>query len=272
LDALQSGIPSGVTVLQSGVGFSPTATAPITVPAVIGVVPGAIANSSGTANYTDASVTVSGAQFAQMLFALYRNASSLRDSIDEVFEHHSGRSWLPGSIDAIRNEILQTTNKIEVDIQPVQHYFGLGIPVSSTDLPALKAAANFPAFDEDMTELQSLSTQLTTLSGSLAARGFGNRAAILQNNYAILAGVWDFIDLGRKQNNCRPPAPQTLTIEQIKLLKPDDVKRWEVEDIAQMTQQQVQAVGHEQVPAQSSHWRPGLWLKGLQPAELRKAA
>ena len=244
LDTPQTSVPSGVTVPQSSVGFGTTATATLTT--VPGVVPGSIAMSSGIANYTDAQITVSGAQLAELLYGLNQNAKNLKHSL-ELTQSLSG---LPGSIDSINKTLEAISAKVDFDTRDLKRYFHTTIPISLNDQAASAAAANFAAFDEDVTSVQGLAAELTTLSNALSAEGYGARAVTLRNNFAALQGVLDFIQLGVKaKNNCPTPdaiqvgsrAPN-LTTDQIARLERQTLERMTPEEYRNFSTAQVQAL------------------------------
>jgi hypothetical protein len=114
----------------------------------------------------------------------------------------------------------------------------------------MEAASNLPAFDADMTAVQTLAGQLTILSGSLSAQGFGTRAVNLQNSYAGFSGVLDLITLGRNQRNCQstvevPPAPKpapAMSTDALKAMSPEKLAQLSVEELKDLTTAQVQAI------------------------------
>ena len=57
-------------------------------------------------------------------------------------------------------------------------------------------------FDSDMTNIQNLNAQISTLSSALTTQAFASNALTLLNNFAVLAGVVDLADIARKHPYC----------------------------------------------------------------------
>jgi hypothetical protein len=247
LDALQNGTVTGTAVPESGLGF--TASGTVALSAVPGITPGLSTNASGSPAYTDAVITVSGRQLAELLFAARKSSEDLLRSVHEIQAQRDLRQSLPGSIDAIDNAIDSIDAKIRSDTLVLAPYFSQpeGTLLSP---PAMEVASNYPAFDDDLTAVQTLAAQLTILSGSLSAQGFGTRAVTLQNNYAGFSGVLDFIERGLAQKNCQqPPAAAgtpkpapALTADTIGKMSPEELARLSVGDLKSLTADQVQAI------------------------------
>lgn len=260
LDTLQVASATGLTVPLSGVGFG--ITSPVGTLTVAGVVPGTVSPSSGSPTYTSAQITVSGVQLAQLLYAFRKNADDLDESIQQTEETPSDRI-LPGSLDAILNVLDDIETKVKNDTAAVSGYFHKLPPPTpdnkaySTDITYqnyVQAASNYGAFDEDVTAAQNLAAELTTLSSSLSAQGFGARAVTLQNNYEVLEGIMDFIDLGLDQRNCAPAAAApppvnspALTASQISQLTNTEIATLKASELEAFTTAQVQALTKTQL-------------------------
>jgi len=235
LDILQTGTTTGGVTPESGLGFA-VPTAATAAPVVSGVAPGSLAIGSAGPTYTSATITASGEQLALMMFAFRKNADALADSIATMTQTENG----PGSITSINAELLALTAKIAGDA---------GGPDAVTDAAG---------FDEDMTAVQGVSAQLTTLAGVLTAQAFGSRAVTLHNNYAVLRGILDFVDEGFAQHNCQPPPPgvgpvavlppvPALTPAMMGQLTPDQVAHMTIADLAGLTSAQVQGLTSAQL-------------------------
>lgn len=254
LDALQTAAATGSAVPLSGVGF--TSSGSVTLPAVVGVAPGTLTPSNGSMVYTDATVTASGTQLAELLLAAARSADALEKNIEETRLHPDNHNQLPGSLDAINTAIAHIEEKTSKDVQGLESYF---TQPDKTPLPpaAMRVASNYPAFDEDLSAVQALAAQLTILSGSLSAQGFGTRAATLQTSYASYAGVLDFIQQGRDQHNCQlapavAPAPAAalapaLTPAQIGQMTPEKLASLPLSDFEAFDASQIQAIDGAQL-------------------------
>jgi hypothetical protein len=247
LDALQNATVTGTAVPESGLGFGQTGI--VTLSVVPGVAPGVLSPQNGSPVYTDAVITASGKQLAELLFAVRKNADDLVRSIAEVQRQGDEHHGLPGSIAAINKAIGRVDNQVESDTRKLKPYFSL--PEGTALSPeAMEAASNLPAFDADMTAVQTLAGQLTILSGSLSAQGFGTRAVNLQNSYAGFSGVLDLITLGRNQRNCQstvevPPAPKpapAMSTDALKAMSPEKLAQLSVEELKDLTTAQVQAI------------------------------
>ena len=243
LDALQTAGASGGAVPVSGLGFSTTGS--IGTITVSGVSPGTLSG-DGKATYTGANVTLSGAEVAQYLYALKRNADDLVRSINQTV--YLSQATLPGSIESIDKE----TDRIRGKVSDHSH--------------ASDATWNVAAYDEDITAMQGLAGQLTTLAASLSSLGFGTRAVALQNNYALLRGILDFETLGLNPKYCEKtlgkPGPQKayvvplsntqieeLTDEQVRNLQTSDLEALSKKQLQKLTKKEMKDFDTEQISA-----------------------
>lgn len=259
LDALQTAAPTGVTAAQSGVGFSSTPAA-ITLSTVTGVTPTTMSGAPGTPTYSNATITISGRQFAEMLYSFVASADSLLHDVQQM--RAQGRTQaLPGSIPSINEQLQKIEFKLDHDVSTLRPFFTTG---ERPPLPqdAANAAADFPAFDEDVTLVQNLSAQMGTLASALTAQGFGGRAVTLQTDFETLSGVLDFIDLGLNYRNCTnppqapaaapmPPAAQapSLTPTQIGQIPPSEFAALPEATLKSLSAQQVQGITAAQLAA-----------------------
>ena len=195
LDALQSGATTGGTTPVSSLGFgATTALGGVT---VSGVNPGTMTydESKPAATYSNANVTVSGEQVAIMLFALQNNATALIRGIDGNIAGWVERSTQlrptiqirePASVGYLREESASLLGRIGMDALDEN---------------------NAARFDKDVTAVQSFSAELGSLAAALSNQGFGARAITIQNNYATLRGILDFINLGLNCTRSDIPDP-----------------------------------------------------------------
>ena len=283
LDAIQNSTTAGSPVQLSGVGFGPTAA--LTVTGITAVTLGAIAPSATGTMYTPGTVTVSGKQIAQMMYAVRANAFDLVDTLKRTAASSAApplgsngkplplqgctddpppvqgggiNNSLPlqGGIDSLKRQIGITCEKVKSDTINIRHLFDTFTP--PTEGPALAEASNAAAFDEDFTYVQSLTGQFTALANSLSSLGYGNRAVAVQNNYATLAGILDLARQGFDQHNCKrtPPALRwtpaqvaAFSPEDLRRISPEDIKAMTVGQIAQIKPSQLVDLSHDQLAA-----------------------
>jgi hypothetical protein len=198
LDTLQSAGGTGTALQVGGLGFA--APGGLTSTTISGISPSSavVADSTGKINFTEAGVTASPEQIADMMFALLQNARSLDHSITQVWNGHphdrKETDPLPGSVSQLKSRTSALLTKVNAD--------------SSSQ-------SNMALFDSDITDAQNLASALSSLSTALAAQSFGARAVTLQNNYATLRGILDIARQGRDQT----PTPLCSATE-IKKAKP----------------------------------------------------
>jgi hypothetical protein len=185
LDSLQSATATGGIAPVSNLGFG--ATTAVGGTAVSGVTPGSIStDATGKTTYTGATVTASGEQIAITMYSLETNAEALITAIDENIGGYSpaGTSpanFEPGSVGYLKNQSAMLRGTIH------------------NDYAAQGSYRNGAAFDRDVTAVQSFAAEFSALANALQNQAFGARAVMIQNNYATLRGLLDFIDSG---NHC----------------------------------------------------------------------
>jgi hypothetical protein len=198
LDALQSVSSTGVASPASGLGYSTTPGL------TVGSVPGLTAQTTSKdsagkiTGTTDATISLDPGQIALQMYALVRNGEALVESINEM--PHGQKSTpasptaiLSGSIDYVLAHAMVVNGEIKADFTSPEELAIKGHDYSYR--------ANQAAFDRDLSDVQVLATELSTLAATLAANGYGTRAATLQNNYSILRGVLNTTGYGQGHNN-----------------------------------------------------------------------
>jgi len=271
LDTLETTASTGTTVTQSGVGFASTGA--VTISAVTGVVPGSITASSGTANYTDTTVTVSGTQLAQMLYAYVCNAQDLIHTAQALNPSAPGPERLKENwnCSAPARALPVITPGSILGVERLMKQVAIPNHLRPEDL------ADFPAFDDAVTATQNLVLEINTLANSLSSLGLGVRAVTLQANYSSIAGVLDFIRLGLNDANCKasakaPPAPQPpeppYTTDQIKGLDAAALAALSDKDIKALNATQIQAISAQVLDdlARLDHHKWELLSETRQPA------
>jgi hypothetical protein len=229
LDVLQSQTTTGSAAPESGLGFG--APAAVSLAAVTGITPGTLSFSYDksdptkvkiTNTYTAATVTVSGKQVALLMHTLKRSVDAMRRNIDNIWNPADIRYPLnvaspqgppPGSVHYLFNEAEALEHNIEER--------------------AMTAPNNPAGFDESLTQVQNYSSELSALASQLSTQGFGAGASTLQNNYATLRGILDFVAQGTHPTTCIPvareagapdaAAPKKLTPAEIAALTPDKI-------------------------------------------------
>jgi hypothetical protein len=189
LDSLQTiGATGGATSI-GGVGFS--ATPALTSTVVTGVAAGTVSRAPSGLSYNDGNITASPAQLAQMMYAVKRNGVALIENIDDNYDDNYNVNFLGGirTQDDFNgytpNHIQHLTKEAQSRLNQVKN--NAKDPIFKSD----------PAhFDQDMTNVQNLASELTSFFNVIASQGFGARALTLQNNYAVLSGPLDIIKRG----------------------------------------------------------------------------
>jgi hypothetical protein len=268
-DALQTTASTGGMTPEAGLGFStPGTLGTIT---VNGVTPTSLSTADSKLTFTNATVTVSGAQVAQYFVAFQRSAENLWQNIRATRAHPAAPPNLfPGSIDSILAQLKAIQAKVDGETSQLQPLMASSADPNHLPTAALAEASNFAAFDEDVTAVQGLSAQLNSLAGALTTQAFGARAVALQNNYAVLRGVLDFAEQGLAQNNCkpRPPTPggspnapikvSPLLGSQIGAMTPKDFSKLSPSELLQLTAAQVQGITGAQLGSLNKDQRDAL--------------
>lgn len=190
LDSLQSGATTGGTAPVSSLGFGATTPLGNTSISITGVTPGTVSyDKDGKPTYNGANVTASGEQVAIMMYSLETNAEAM---VQAIYDNIAGwqptgtspEEFEPGSIGYLLSQATTLMGKVH------------------DDSVAPGSSRNAAAFDRDITAVQSFSAELSTLANALSNQAFGARALAIQNNYAALRGILEFIDQGR---HCTTP-------------------------------------------------------------------
>jgi hypothetical protein len=222
LDMLQTGTATGGTTALPGLGLSAPGQEPSS--SVTGIVPGFMSSEDQTPgkypNYTPATVTASGKQVALQLYSLKLNAEELIKLVNRTMGIPYGESedyegpHAPGSVLGLRSILERVLTSVESN----KHDLG-----------------NNAEFDSDMTDIQNVNAQISTLSSSLSSQAFASNTLTLLSNYAALKGIMDLAQLGLNQENCQ--ANQPLVHPGIPSL--DDLKKLSFEDFANWTPAQI---------------------------------
>lgn len=103
--------------------------------------------------------------------------------------------------------------------------------------------SNSAAFDKDMTDIQNVNAQISSLAGALSSQAFASNTIILLNNYSALVGVLDLANLARDRQYCQgiPPALQPGK------LAPDDLKKITSDNWGNLSLTQVKGLDQEQI-------------------------
>jgi hypothetical protein len=239
LDMLQSGTVTGGTTTLPGLGLN----APTLVPSLSlsGITPGSLGPEDQTPgkypSYTPATVTASGRQVALVLFSLEANAKELSRLIDRTMGQpypafkseeavNSGEAKKEGSAPGSVNGVAYILDKV---LSNVKNDDG--------------DASNNAAFDKDMTDIQNVNAQVSTLASALTSQAFASNAITLLNNFSTLAGVLDLANLARYPKYCQG-IPPTL---QPGKLSADDLKKIDSTNLGKLTLLQVRDLKPEQL-------------------------
>ena len=103
--------------------------------------------------------------------------------------------------------------------------------------------SNSAAFDKDMTDIQNVNAQISSLASALSSQAFASNTITLLNNYSILVGVLDLANLVRSQEYCQGIQP-TL---QLAKLSPDDMKNITAANLGNLTLSQVKSLDQKQI-------------------------
>ena len=110
------------------------------------------------------------------------------------------------------------------------------------------SASDSAAFDRDMTDIQNVNSQISSLAGALTSQGFASNAITLLNNYSTLTGVLDLATLAQNRSYCQDIQP-TLHPGR---LSADDLKSVNVTNLGNLSLWQVQNLKMEDLPKDSS--------------------
>jgi hypothetical protein len=95
--------------------------------------------------------------------------------------------------------------------------------------------SNSAAFDRDMTDIQNVNAQISTLASALSSQAFASNSITLLNNYSTLIGVLDLANLARSPD-CQG-IPATL---QPGKLNAEDLKKIDLTNLGNLSLSQVQ--------------------------------
>ena len=277
LDMLQSGVATGGTTNLPGLGLN----APTQVPslAVSGITPGNLGAEDQTPgkypSYTPATVTASGRQVALLLYSLAANAKELTRLIGRTegepypsirFARTAPRwAGTPLQVALVGRKTLanlwrpETAAVAEEDepdqadepcwkrkekaapgsVKGVACIVNKVLSIVETDD---KNPNNSAAFDKDMTDIQNVNAQISSLASALSSQAFASNTITLLNNYSTLVGVLDLANLARKQQYCQgiPPGPQPGK------LGADDVKKITSDNLGNLSLSQVKGLDPKQ--------------------------
>ena len=253
LDMLQSGMPTGGTTTQPGLGLGAATALPTLT--LSGITQGSVGAEDQTPgkypSYTPAVLTASGRQVALELFSLSANAKELTRLVERTMgqPYPSERETLtkqakPATAGTPASQLLQMLSDVvpkKSDNAPqrptanepaekqapgsvngVEDYLaGVLTDVKSDGLNLHDSAT----FDKDMTNIQNLNAQISTLSSALTSQAYASNALTLLNNYSVLAGILDLADLARDHDYCRSIQstlqPGRLSDDDLKKITPD---------------------------------------------------
>jgi hypothetical protein len=103
--------------------------------------------------------------------------------------------------------------------------------------------SNSAAFDKDMTDIQNVNAQISSLASALSSQAFASNTVILLNNYSTLVGVLDLANLAREPKYCQgvPPALQPGN------LGADDLKKITSTNLGNLSLSQVKGLDQKQI-------------------------
>lgn len=263
LDTLQSGTATGGTTTLPGLGLSaPTA---LTSPAISGITPGALGAEDQTpgkySTYTPAQVTISGKQVALLLFSVFKNTAEIRRLIDRTMgrpydaapdnpragiqlgEQNNASSYDPQSGHAFG---AYGSKSAPGSVNGVAYTLGRDLETVNADS---QDRTNAAAFDKDMTEVQNVNAQISTLAGALSSQAFASNTLVLLSNYSTLRGLLDLARLGArdgKENNCRLSQTYFPT-QDLSGLSQDILSKFTIDDFAHLTPSQLLSLTKKQL-------------------------
>jgi hypothetical protein len=192
LDSIQAIGATGQAATIGGLGFG--ATPALTSAAATGFTNGTLQRGPNGLTYTDSVVSVSPAELALQMYAVIRNGMDLSASIHRDFVL-TANPWVYPVPDF---QLEPPTSFNHIVLEARQRYD----EVSADSNQNGANYANPAAFDQDMTNVQNLSTEMTNFFGALSSQGYGARAVTLWNNYAILRAPLNMMQDHIRKNNC----------------------------------------------------------------------
>jgi hypothetical protein len=282
LDMLQSGSATGGTTTLPGLGLNAPAGVPsLSLSGITLGNLGAEDQTPGKyPSYTPATVTVSGRQVALLLYSVMANAKELTRLIGRTqgeaypsklsqtnapvrvespvgfkalvaFAPHTEARMLAGPEEGETNETAQAHEGEEKyvgnapgSVKGVEYILKrvYGNVKSDADEADPNSKSNSAAFDRDMTDIQNVNAQISTLASALSSQAFASNAITLLNNYSTLIGVLDLASLVRS-----PYCQGILPTLQPGKLSADDVKKIDLTNLGNLTLSQVQGLDPGQI-------------------------
>jgi hypothetical protein len=282
LDMLQSGSTTGGTTTLPGLGLNaPTQVPSLSLSGITPGNLGPEDQTPGKyPSYTPATVTVSGKQVALLLYSVAANAKEFSRLIGRTegepypaklletkaptgvetpvgfkalvsFRPHAGAKTPVGSEEREINETAQAQGGEEKhegsapgSVKGVEYILKkvYGNVKSDSDERDPTNQSNSAAFDRDMTDIQNVNAQISTLASALSSQAFASNAITLLNNYSTLIGVLDLANLARTPY-CQG-IPPTL---QPGKLSADDLKKIDLTNLGNLTLSQVQGLDPGQI-------------------------
>ena len=252
LDMLQSGVATGGTTNLPGLGLNaPTQLSSLTISGITSGSLGAEDQTPGKyPTYTPATITASGKQVALLLYSVAANAKELtrligRTEGDPYPEEERARAGpsnaqnpaqaeepkhAPGSAKGLVFIVGRVLANVEIDDIDPRNSDGLD-------------RSNSAAFDKDMTDVQNVNAQISSLASALSSQAFASNTLTLLNNFSVLLGVLDLVDLARNPRYCQgiPPALQPGK------LVADDLKKITSANLGNMRLSQVKGLDQKQI-------------------------
>jgi hypothetical protein len=276
LDMLQSGTATGGTTTLPGLGLNAATQVPSL--SLSGITPGSLGAEDQTPgkypSYTPATVTVSGKQVALLLYSLVTNAKELTRLIGrtqgEPYPAKLLETKAPmGSGTPVGYKALVAFRPQARTKTPTEPEAGDTNETAQAQGGEEKRMGNAPgsvrgvasilkkvlgnvksddidpndnaAFDRDMTDIQNVNAQISTLASALSSQAFASNSITLLNNYSTLIGVLDLANLARSPF-CQG-IPPTL---QPGKLSADDLKKIDLTNLGNLTLSQVQGLDASQ--------------------------
>jgi len=263
LDMLQSGSATGGTTTQPGLGLGAPAQLPSI--SISGISLGTLSEDQTpgkSPSYTPANVTASGKQVILLLFAIQKNAMEIsrligrtlgspynvdRNNATRSQENEDGRA-IERAIERARGQASDAGAGSEKNapgsVNGVVHYLEYEI------LPKVRVDSQQPsnaaAFDSDLTNIQNVNAQISTLGSALSSQAFASNALALLNNYSTLTGLLDLAQIAVNSPNCQPDQssiqPANMDADDLSKLTVSDFGNWTVSEIIGLQPNQIAAL------------------------------
>lgn len=255
LDMLQSGTTTGGTTSQPGLGLgAPGQLPPLSVP---GITPGTETEDETPGKfptYTPAAVTASGKQVALLLYSVARNAMELSRLIDrtlgtpypessQTLRSYQSQPPPPDDSEASGSDHSETREEFKIAPGSVLGVDSILNRVLKNVRSDDKDPAASAAFDRDMTDIQNVNAQISTLASALSSQEFASNAITLLNNFSTLTGVLDLAMLVEKPDYCSHLQPSV----QPGPMSDDVLKNLDFKTIGKLTVAQVLSLDGKQI-------------------------